>query len=180
MGSRNNKLFTLIIIFNVAIKKEIICAFLMLVMCGCLMSPIAQIVSEQTRDSNTERETIFIKQPPPDILHTAAVVGESMGYRLNSQVASRFSDKAILLESKTGSMSYLVTAHKKDNTIKVFRTPDGLKIEVTSSGTFGAGSTENAKKILAKYKERLMNECPALRGDANPLPPVLGSNPTGK
>jgi hypothetical protein len=136
------------------VSLSLIFASLMLVICGCSLSPIADIAANATRDRNIEWETIFIKEPPADVLQTAAAVGESMGYH---RIPTNYSSM-ILLESKTGLMTSLLAAHDKENNISVYRITEGLKIEVTASGTFGAGSRSNAKKILAEYKENLLNK----------------------
>jgi hypothetical protein len=118
------------------------------------MSPIATIAADATKDHNIESETIFIKELPADVLKTAAAVGESMGYQRTITPYSTM----IILESKTGFMTSLLIAHKNENSISVYRITEGLRIEVTASGTFGAGSRSNAKKILAEYKEKLLSK----------------------
>jgi hypothetical protein len=148
-------------IWIVSFNKSLLFVSLMLIICGCGMVPGVSMVADRTHDFNFERATIFMKNPPPDIMKTAAEVGQFMGYRLNSQITSElgspYSNMVIQLESKTSRIGSLVTAYQKENTIQVMRTPDGLQIEVRTVGTFGAGSEKNAKKILAEYKEKLMD-----------------------
>jgi hypothetical protein len=121
---------------------------------GCGLSPIVEIGAMATMDHNDVNEKILIKNPPPDLLAVAASVGESMGYRCKTQNPA--ADMMVQLESKIGPLGSLITGVDKTVLIMVMRDPQGLDIHVMAMGSFGAGSHENAKKVLAEYKEKLL------------------------
>jgi len=122
---------------------------------GCSTIPIVQVGSDIAERNSKIEETVSLKNKNVDLLNIAAQTGKSLGYKIE-ETTSNGIRYGITLRKATSMLAKALTPLSQYVYIDILEIPEGLKIKVDVTGSWGAGTKESAAKILDEFKEKLL------------------------